>query len=110
MRSVPVSTRSSSDQGGELTVCFGWLGLASSWGTSGPRVRPRRLLHRATVCCSISMLTCSAFMGAGMDLYEQETPDFKSHTLPLARIKKVMKMDEDVKVRALRCPPCSRWL
>lgn len=49
-------------------------------------------------------------MGAGMDLYEQETPDFKSHTLPLARIKKVMKMDEDVKVRALRCPPCSRWL
>lgn len=34
-----------------------------------------------------------------MELYEQETPDFKSHTLPLARIKKVMKMDEDVKVR-----------
>jgi hypothetical protein len=33
-----------------------------------------------------------------MEVYEQETPDFKSHTLPLARIKKVMKMDEDVKV------------
>lgn len=51
----------------------------------------------------MSARTCSSFsflLPQGMELYEQETPDFKSHTLPLARIKKVMKMDEDVKV----CP------
>lgn len=33
-----------------------------------------------------------------MRLAEEETPDFKSHVLPLARIKKVMKSDEDVQM------------
>jgi len=30
---------------------------------------------------------------------EQETPDYRHPLLPLARIKKVMKSDPDVKVR-----------
>lgn len=33
-----------------------------------------------------------------MDNVEREEPDFKNYPLPLARIKKVMKSDEDVKV------------
>lgn len=33
-----------------------------------------------------------------MELAESEDPDFKHHVLPLARIKKVMKSDEDVQV------------
>lgn len=33
-----------------------------------------------------------------MDMVEGETPDWKSYNLPLARIKKVMKSDEEVKV------------
>lgn len=33
-----------------------------------------------------------------MDMVEGETPDWKSYSLPLARIKKVMKSDEEVKV------------
>lgn len=28
----------------------------------------------------------------------EETTDFKNHQLPLARIKKIMKTDEDIKV------------
>jgi len=32
---------------------------------------------------------------------EQETPDYRHPPLPLARIKKVMKSDPDVKVRFL---------
>lgn len=28
----------------------------------------------------------------------EETSDFKNHQLPLARIKKIMKTDEDIKV------------
>jgi len=38
-----------------------------------------------------------------MALAESEDPDFKHHVLPLARIKKVMKSDEDVQVSFL--PP-----
>lgn len=33
-----------------------------------------------------------------MDGVERETPDFKTYNLPLARIKKVMKSDEEVKM------------
>ena len=35
-----------------------------------------------------------------MDFVERENPDFKTYPLPLARIKKVMKSDEEVKVRS----------
>lgn len=33
-----------------------------------------------------------------MDFVEREQPDFRTYPLPLARIKKVMKSDEEVKV------------
>jgi hypothetical protein len=36
-----------------------------------------------------------------VDAAEQETPDYRHPPLPLARIKKVMKSDPDVKVCAL---------
>lgn len=35
---------------------------------------------------------------------EQSTPDFKQHQLPLARIKKVMKSDQDVKMISSEAP------
>ena len=39
--------------------------------------------------------------------YSFDTPnpqqDFKTQELPLARIKKIMKMDEDVKVNMVHC-------
>jgi hypothetical protein len=35
-----------------------------------------------------------------IDQAERETPDYRHPPLPLARIKKVMKSDPDVKVRA----------
>ncbi len=38
------------------------------------------------------------FWGRWMDGVENDSPDFKTYPLPLARIKKVMKSDEDVKV------------
>lgn len=37
-----------------------------------------------------------------IDAAEQETPDYRHPPLPLARIKKVMKSDPDVKVSRLR--------
>ena len=40
----------------------------------------------------------NAFWQNQMQEIEQGTNDFKNHQLPLARIKKVMKADEDVKV------------
>jgi len=39
-----------------------------------------------------------------VDSAEQETPDYRHPPLPLARIKKVMKSDPDVKV-SIRPPP-----
>lgn len=33
-----------------------------------------------------------------MDYVEKDNPDFRTFPLPLARIKKVMKSDEEVKV------------
>ena len=40
-----------------------------------------------------------AFWRRQIDAAEQETPDYRHPPLPLARIKKVMKSDPDVKVR-----------
>lgn len=43
-----------------------------------------------------------SFWQTQLQSVEQSEPDFKTFQLPLARIKKVMKSDEDVKVsRAL---------
>jgi hypothetical protein len=39
-----------------------------------------------------------------MDGVERETPDFKTYNLPLARIKKVMKSDEEVKMISAEAP------
>ncbi|KAJ2473133.1 hypothetical protein GGI02_001087 [Coemansia sp. RSA 2322] len=43
----------------------------------------------------------SAFWKAHTASVEDNTPDFKLHLLPLARIKKVMKSDPDVKVQMI---------
>lgn len=40
-----------------------------------------------------------SFWQRQIDTAEQETPDYRHPPLPLARIKKVMKSDPDVKVR-----------
>lgn len=40
-----------------------------------------------------------SFWQRQIDAAEQETPDYRHPPLPLARIKKVMKSDPDVKVR-----------
>jgi hypothetical protein len=39
-----------------------------------------------------------SFWQRQVNIAEQETPDYKHPPLPLARIKKVMKSDPDVKV------------
>lgn len=41
-----------------------------------------------------------SFWQRQVDAAEQETPDFRHPPLPLARIKKVMKSDPDVKMIA----------
>ena len=43
-----------------------------------------------------------SFWQRQVDTAEQETPDFKHPALPLARIKKVMKSDPDIKVSRRR--------
>lgn len=43
-----------------------------------------------------------SFWRRQIDAAEQETPDYRHPPLPLARIKKVMKSDPDVKVRSCR--------
>jgi nuclear transcription factor Y gamma len=43
-----------------------------------------------------------SFWRRQIDAAEQETPDYRHPPLPLARIKKVMKSDPDVKVRPCR--------
>ena len=42
-----------------------------------------------------------SFWRRQIDAAEQDTPDYRHPPLPLARIKKVMKSDPDVKVRPL---------
>ena len=43
-----------------------------------------------------------SFWQRQVDAAEQETPDYRHPALPLARIKKVMKSDPDVKVSWLQ--------
>ena len=61
-----------------------------------------------------------SFWQRQIDSAEQETPDYRHPALPLARIKKVMKSDPDVKVNSWwslptnrltlsRIDDCSRW-
>ncbi|TXT09122.1 hypothetical protein VHUM_02596 [Vanrija humicola] len=45
-----------------------------------------------------------SFWTRQMDGVERETPDFKTYNLPLARIKKVMKSDEEVKMISAEAP------
>ena len=58
---------------------------------SGPFVQPHQDLQEFL----------QSFWTRQMEVAEREQPDFKTYPLPLARIKKVMKSDEDVKVRRL---------
>ena len=44
-----------------------------------------------------------SFWQRQIDAAEQETPDYRHPPLPLARIKKVMKSDPEVKVRSTQC-------
>ena len=45
-----------------------------------------------------------SFWQRQVDTAEQEMPDFRHPPLPLARIKKVMKSDPEVKVSDMRVP------
>ena len=45
----------------------------------------------------------NAFWQGQLSEIESGLSDFKFHQLPLARIKKVMKADEEVKVRRFYC-------
>jgi len=65
------------DQGGEIEL-----------DNSAPLVEPHQDLD--------SFL--ETFWTRQMAVVERDNPDFKTYPLPLARIKKVMKSDEDVKV------------
>lgn len=79
--------------------------------TTQPFVRPGEPLHEFL----------RSFWQRQVDAAEQETPDYRHPPLPLARIKKVMKSDPEVKVRFLLyplsyritfvCPldDCRRW-
>jgi hypothetical protein len=59
-------------------------------------------------CCSVF---CSPFPGDGLSPFSASSclcsyfpalcTEFRNHQLPLARIKKIMKSDEDVKVKAI---------
>ena len=55
---------------------------------SNPFVQPGEPLHDFL----------RSFWQRQVDTAEQETPDYRHPPLPLARIKKVMKSDPDVKV------------
>ena len=48
-----------------------------------------------------------SFWQRQVDAAEQETPDYRHPPLPLARIKKVMKSDPDVKVCAKVIDVCA---
>lgn len=56
--------------------------------TTQPFVRPGEPLHEFL----------RSFWQRQIDAAEQETPDYRHPPLPLARIKKVMKSDPEVKV------------
>ncbi|WVR08921.1 hypothetical protein IAU60_005980 [Kwoniella sp. DSM 27419] len=61
---------------------------------SGPMIEPHQDLN--------SFL--ESFWTRQMDTVEGETPDWKSYNLPLARIKKVMKSDEEVRMISAEAP------
>ncbi|KAI9636926.1 histone-fold-containing protein, partial [Dioszegia hungarica] len=45
-----------------------------------------------------------SFWTRQMDFVERDNPDFRTYPLPLARIKKVMKSDEEVKMISAEAP------
>ncbi|KAK8844166.1 hypothetical protein IAR55_006960 [Kwoniella newhampshirensis] len=61
---------------------------------TGPMIHPHQDLH--------SFL--ESFWTRQMETVEIENPDWKSYNLPLARIKKVMKSDEEVKMISAEAP------
>jgi hypothetical protein len=63
-------------------------GSGSGSQSHGPLVEPHQDLNDFL----------ESFWTRQVDNVEREEPDFKNYPLPLARIKKVMKSDEDVKV------------
>jgi hypothetical protein len=63
-------------------------GTGSGSASHGPLVEPHQDLNDFL----------ESFWTRQVDNVEREEPDFKNYPLPLARIKKVMKSDEDVKV------------
>ncbi|WOO78543.1 Nuclear transcription factor Y subunit C-2 [Vanrija pseudolonga] len=67
---------------------------ASAPPLTGPLVHPHQDLNDFL----------ESFWTRQMDGVERETPDFKTYNLPLARIKKVMKSDEEVKMISAEAP------
>lgn len=65
--------------------------------TTQPFVRPGEPLHEFL----------RSFWQRQIDAAEQETPDYRHPPLPLARIKKVMKSDPEVKVGFYQHPQSS---
>ncbi|KAL7415692.1 histone-fold-containing protein [Mrakia frigida] len=65
-----------------------------TFNSSGPLVQPDMALDDFL----------ESFWTSRMELAESEDPDFKHHVLPLARIKKVMKSDEDVQMISAEAP------
>ncbi|RSH95053.1 hypothetical protein EHS25_000139 [Saitozyma podzolica] len=63
-------------------------GTGSGSASHGPLVEPHQDLNDFL----------ESFWTRQVDNVEREEPDFKNYPLPLARIKKVMKSDEDVKM------------
>lgn len=68
----------------------GSSGAVTTTGTTAPKpfVQSGQPLHEFL----------HSFWQRQVDVAEQETPDYRHPPLPLARIKKVMKNDPDVKV------------
>ncbi|KAI0666085.1 histone-fold-containing protein [Trametes maxima] len=67
---------------------------SSSGSSSKPYVQPGEPLHEFL----------RSFWQRQVDAAEQETPDYRHPPLPLARIKKVMKSDPEVKMIAADAP------
>ncbi|KAI0368390.1 histone-fold-containing protein [Pilatotrama ljubarskyi] len=68
--------------------------MSSSSSSSKPFVQPGEPLHEFL----------RSFWQRQVDAAEQETPDYRHPPLPLARIKKVMKSDPEVKMIAADAP------
>ncbi|KAL7421011.1 Transcriptional activator hap5 [Cryptotrichosporon argae] len=72
----------------------GASGGAGAGSVTGPFVQPRQELGDFL----------GSFWQRQMDGVERDDPDFKTYSLPLARIKKVMKSDEEVKMISAEAP------